>query len=95
MRPMKAGLKIEHVSLASLGAEEEVRTIVGVWCKRQLRMKAEKWVGMCSSGMVAVYAAFLLAGRSRPCDAGEVEGRVIWNLCGYGLSWAGMTLVVV
>ena len=44
--------------------------------------------------MVVVHAAFILARRSRPWDAGEVEGRVIWYLWGYGLSWDGMMLVV-
>jgi len=65
--------------------------IMGVWCRRLLRMFAEKWVGMCSCGMETIHVVCMLVRRSRPWDAGEVEGRVIRNLWGYGLRWAGMT----
>jgi hypothetical protein len=54
-------------------------------------MFAEKWVGMCSCGMETIHVVCMLVRRSRPWDAGEVEGRVIRNLWGYGLRWAGMT----
>jgi hypothetical protein len=62
--------------------------IVRVWCRRLLRMSAEKWVGMYLCGMEVVHAACLLARRNMPWDAGEVEGRMMRNLWGYGLIWA-------
>jgi len=80
LRPAKTGLKIKQVSLVSLRVEEEVQMIVGVWCRRLLRMTAEKWVGMWSSGMVDLHVVCLLARRSMPWNAGEVEGRMIWYL---------------
>ena len=90
LRPAKAGLKMEHGSLAGLGGVVLARVMVGVCWRRRLRRSSGRCVGMYVSGIAAVQAACLLARRRSPAEAGELAGRVMKYLYGYVVRWGGV-----